>query len=128
MVLLTDVAHEDTHLAVVDLAPVAAPLALHPHRVCAAFGETARIEGDDAIGLAQPLGHLPHQHPDQRPVVPWCDTEKVLQDLAFDIDPGRDVLGILAWQMRQEPLEVEVHGVRVGLGLERLLIGHDERA
>ena len=30
--------------------------------------------------------------------------------------------------MRQEPLEVEVHGVRVGLGLERLLIGHDELA
>jgi hypothetical protein len=47
----------------------------------AAFGETARIEGDDAIGLAQPRGHLTHQHPDQRPVVPWCDTDKVLQDL-----------------------------------------------
>ena len=30
--------------------------------------------------------------------------------------------------MRQEPLEVEVHGVRVGLGLERLLRGQDERA
>jgi hypothetical protein len=51
-----------------------------------------------------------------------------LQDLSLDIDPGRDVLGILAWQMRQEPLEIEVHGVRVGLGLERLLIGHDELA
>src|SRR5215470_13435970 len=93
-----------------------------------ALGEAARIEGDDAIGLAQPLGYLPHQHPDQRPMVPWCDTDKVLQDLSLDIDPGRDCLGILAWQTRQEPLEVEVHGVRVGLGLERLLIGHDELA
>src|SRR5215471_11423304 len=94
----------------------------------AAFGETARIEGDDAIGLAQPLGYLPHQHPDQRPMVPWCDTDKVLQDLSLDIDPGRDGLGILAWQMRQEPLEVEMQGVRVGLGFKRLLIGHDELA
>jgi hypothetical protein len=61
-------------------------------------------------------------------MVPWGDTDEVLQDLSLDIGPGRDGLGILAWQMRQEPLEVEVHGVRVGLGLERLLIGHDERA
>jgi len=61
-------------------------------------------------------------------MVPWCNTDKVLQDLSLDIDPGRDCLGILAWQMRQEPLEVEVQGVRVGLGLKRLLIGHDELA
>jgi hypothetical protein len=26
----------------------------------AAFGKTARIEGDDAIRLVQALGHLPH--------------------------------------------------------------------
>src|SRR6266571_7830814 len=61
-------------------------------------------------------------------MLPWSDTDEVLHDLSLDIDPGRDCLGILAWQMRQEPLEVEVHGVRVGLGLERLLIGHDELA
>ena len=100
MILFRDVTHEHADLAVIDLAPVAAPLALDAHRMRAAFGETARIEGDDAIGLAQPLGHLTHQHPDQRPVVPWCDTDKVLQDLSLDIDPGRDVLGILAWQIR----------------------------
>src|SRR6266571_4408581 len=126
MVLCRDVAHKHADLAGIDLAPVAAPLALDAHRMRAAFGETARIEGDDAIRLAQPLGHLPHQPPDQRPGVPWCNTDKVLHDLSLDIDPGRDGLGILAWQMRQEPLEIEVHGVRVGLGLERLLIGHDE--
>src|SRR5262249_50056290 len=128
MVLFRDVAHEHPDLTIVDLAPVAAPLALYTHRMGAALGKTARIEGDDPIGLAQPLGHLTHQHPDQWPVVPWCDTDKVLQDLSLDIDPGRDCLGILAWYMRQEPLEVEMHGVRVGLGLERLLIGPDELA
>jgi len=60
-------------------------------------------------------------------VVPWGDTDEVLQDLSLHIDPYRDSLGILAWQLGQEPLEVEVHEVGDGLGLERPLIGHDER-
>src|SRR2546426_8561816 len=58
MVVARDVSHEDAHLAVIDLAPVATPLALDPHRMRAALGEAAGIEGDDAIGFAQPLGHL----------------------------------------------------------------------
>src|SRR5881409_3601793 len=58
MVVLRDVAHEDPDLAGVDLAPVAAPLALHSHRMRAALGKTAGIEGDDTIGLTQLLGHL----------------------------------------------------------------------
>src|SRR5215472_10166731 len=61
-------------------------------------------------------------------MIPGHRAEEVLYDLALDIDEGGDLLRILAWQMRQEPLEVEVHGVRVGLGLECLLIGHDELA
>ena len=72
MILVTNVAYEDADLAVVDLAPVATPLALDPDRVQAAFGETARIKGDDAIGLAQAISHLTYQHLDQRPVGPWC--------------------------------------------------------
>jgi hypothetical protein len=60
MVVARDVAHENAHLAVVDLAPVATPLTLDAYRVRAALGKTAGIEGDDAIGLAQPLGHLPN--------------------------------------------------------------------
>jgi hypothetical protein len=47
-----DVPHEDPHLAVIDFAAVAAPLALDAHRRRAAFGETARIEGDEAIGMS----------------------------------------------------------------------------
>jgi hypothetical protein len=65
-----DIAHEDTDLAVVDLAPVPTPLALHPHGVRAALGKTARIEGDDAIRLPQPLGHLADQHGEQRAMIP----------------------------------------------------------
>src|SRR5499425_3709817 len=34
MVVARDVPHENTHLAVIDFAAVAAPLALHPHRMC----------------------------------------------------------------------------------------------
>ena len=58
MVMVRDIAHEDPDLAVVDLPPVATPLALHPHRMRAALGEAAGIEGEDAIGFAQPLCHL----------------------------------------------------------------------
>ena len=58
-------------------------------------------------------------------MVPWHRADEVLDDLALDLDERRDVLGILAWQMGQQPLEVEVMGSD-GFSLQRLLIGHDE--
>jgi hypothetical protein len=88
--------HEDAHLAVIDFAAVAAPLPLHPHRMCAALGEAARIEGDDAIGVPQPLDHLSDQHREQRAMIPGRGADERLQDQALDIDQGRDALGILA--------------------------------
>jgi hypothetical protein len=51
MLIITNVAHEDTDLAVVDFAPMPTPLAFDPDRMGAALGETTRIEGDNAIGL-----------------------------------------------------------------------------
>jgi hypothetical protein len=51
MVVARDIAHKHPDLAGVDLAPVAAPLALHAHRMRAALGQTAGIESDDASGL-----------------------------------------------------------------------------
>jgi hypothetical protein len=128
MVLLTDVAHEHADLAVVNLSPVATPLPFYAHRVRTAFRETAGIESDDAIGLAQSIGHLTNQHLEQRLMIPWCGTDEVLNDLSLNIDPRRDVLGILALQMGQQPLEGEMHRVLVGFGLQRLLIGHNELA
>src|SRR6266702_1258319 len=59
MIVLRDVAHEDADLAIVDLPPVAAPLPFDAHRVRAAFGKTAGIERDDALGLAQALQQFP---------------------------------------------------------------------
>ena len=61
-------------------------------------------------------------------MIPWHRADEVLDDLALYLDERRDVLGILAWQMGQQPLEVEMHGVLVGCGHQRLLIGHDELA
>ena len=60
MLVARDVAHEDADLTIVNLASVATPLAFDAHRMRAPFGETARIEGDDAIRLAQAIGHLSH--------------------------------------------------------------------
>jgi hypothetical protein len=123
MVVVRDVAHEDADLAVVNLAPVAAPLPLYSHRMRPALGEAAGIEGDDAIGLPQLIGRLSDQHCDQRAVVPRGRTDEVLQDLSLDIDQGGDRLGILTVHVGQQALEVEVHGVLAGLSLERLLVG-----
>src|SRR5262245_40390067 len=128
MVVFRDIAHEHTDLAVVDLPPVATPLALDPNRVCAALRETARIEGDDAIRLTQSISDLSHQHLDQRAMIPWCSTDECLHDLSLDIDERRNVLGILAWQVRQQSLEVEMHVALASLGLQNTLIGHHELA
>src|SRR5437870_5571241 len=61
-------------------------------------------------------------------MIPWYRADEVLDDLALDIDEGGDLLRILPLQMGQQPLEVVVHVVLAGLGLERVLIGHDELA
>ncbi len=65
---------------------------------------------------------------DQRPVVPWRGAHECLHDLSLDIDERRDVLGILARQVGQQPLEVEVDVALAGLGLKNMLVGHDELA
>src|SRR5262249_7509790 len=78
MIVARDVPHEDADLAIVDLPPVATPLAFDAHRVRAALGEAAGIEGDDAIGLTQRIGYLSDQHCDQGPVVPRSHTDEVL--------------------------------------------------
>ena len=81
---------------------------LTPDRVRAALGETARIEGDDASGLAQLMDYLRHQYLDQGTVIPWRGAHELLDDLALDINERGDVLGIFVGQVRQQPLEIAV--------------------
>src|SRR5262245_46833828 len=101
MVVTRDVPHEDADLAVVHLAPVATPLALDPHRMRPALGETTGIEGDDPSGFAQPLGHLSDSHSHQGTMIPGHRADEVLDDLALDLDEGADLLRILPLQMGQ---------------------------
>jgi hypothetical protein len=96
MVAARDVPHEHPNLAIVDLAPVAAPLTLDAHRVRASFGETAGIKRDDAIGFPQPSDDLTDQHLDQRPVIPGSSADEVLHDQALDLNQCRAGLSILA--------------------------------
>ena len=91
----------------------------------APLGGAAGIESHDAIGFPQLLDHLSHQDFDQRPVVPGRGANEVLHDQALDLNQRRDVLGIFAWQVSQQPLDVEMHIALTGLGLESMLIGHD---
>ena len=107
MIGVRDVPHADAALAVVDLAPVATPLALHPDRMRAPLGEAAGIKGDEAIGLPQLLDHLPHPHTHQRAMLPGGSADALLQDEALDINQRGDVLGMLAGHVGQPPLEVE---------------------
>src|SRR5262249_59771508 len=85
MLLISNVAHEDTALAVVDVAPMATPLAFDPDRMDPPLGETARIEGDDAIGLAQAMHHLRDQHLKQWSMIPWGGADEGLDDLSRSI-------------------------------------------
>ena len=101
MRIIRDLAHEDADLAVVDFAPVATPLAFDPDRMDTPLGETARIEGDDAIGLAQAMDHLRHQHLDQGTMIPGRSANELLDDQSLDINERGDVLGIFAGEVRQ---------------------------
>ena len=123
-----EIGDEDTNLAVIDFAPMPTPLAFDPDRMSAALGETTRIEGDNAIGLAQAMDHLRHQYLDQRAMIPWHRANELLDDLSLDIDERGDVLGIFVGQGRQQPLEIAVQVTLSSLSLQRLLVGSDERS
>src|SRR5215831_4430643 len=59
-------------------------------------------------------------------MIPGRRADEVLDNLALDIDERRDVLSILPGQVGQQALEVEMYSVLAGLGLQHVLIGHDE--
>src|SRR5262249_47414939 len=61
-------------------------------------------------------------------MIPGHRADKVLDDLALDIDKGGNLFRILPLQMGQQPLEVEVHVAPAGRGLQSVLIGYDELA
>ena len=63
------------------------------------------------------VGMWRRQHLNQRSMIPRSSTDEFLHDESLDIDEGGDVLGILAGQVRQQPLEIEVHVALSGLGL-----------
>src|SRR5262249_7806305 len=61
-------------------------------------------------------------------MIPGGSADELLQDQALDIDQRGDVLGILAWQVGQQPLEVEVNVALADFRLQSVLIGHGEIA
>jgi hypothetical protein len=86
----------------------------------------AGIKGDDAIGFPQLLDHLSDQHRDPRAMIPGRGADALLQDQARDSAQRRAVLGMLARQVRQQPLEGEVHMALAGCRLKNVWIGHPE--
>src|SRR5262245_11661478 len=53
-------------------------------------------------------------------MIPWRGADELLQDQALNIDEGGDLLSILAWQVGQQPLEIEVHVALAGFRLKRV--------
>ena len=117
--------YADTHLAVVDCAAVATPLAFDTHRMRPALGKAARIKGEDPLGFPQPIDDLADEHRDQQPIIPKCRADKRLHDQALDIDQGGHLLGMLVAHMGQETCQAAVDMALAGCGLESVLIGHD---
>jgi len=56
-----------------------------------ALGKTARIEGNNAIGLSQPVNRLPDPHGNQGAMIPPCGADEVLDDLSLHVDERRNV-------------------------------------
>src|SRR5919108_6478791 len=94
MVVARHIPHEDTPLAVIDFAAVAAPLTLHPHRMRAPLREAAGIKGDHTIGLPQLLDDLSNQDLDQRAMIPGGCADERLDDQTLNIDEGGDLLRV----------------------------------
>jgi hypothetical protein len=124
----TDLAQKDADLALVPLAPMTTPVALDAHRGGASFGNTAGIEGADAIRFAQLLDDWSHPHVHQRALIPGRRAEEGLDAQALDIDSGGKRLGMLAVQRRPETCQREGHVALAGFSLESRWIGHDEIA
>jgi len=118
--LAADVAQVDAHLAVVEFAQPAAPLALHADRLAALLGEGGGVEDEDRVGLAQLCAHLACQLIEQGLVVPVGLAEELLESLALAVVQVGDALGVLAGQVGEQPLDV-VPGVGTLLGGEQRL-------
>jgi hypothetical protein len=128
MIAARHVPHVHADLTVVDFASMAIPLPFHPHRMPPPLREAAGIKSDHPIGFPQLLNDLSDQYLDQRPMIPGRGPNELLQDQALDIDQRRDGLGMLAGQVGQQPLEVEMYVALASLGLKSVLIGHNELA
>ena len=76
------VGQEDTHLAVVDLAQAAAPLAVDAAGFSPLLGEAAGVDDHDAVGLGQLLADMPPQLGHHGLVVPLAGADEELDRLA----------------------------------------------
>ena len=61
-------------------------------------------------------------------MIPGRRPDKVLDDLALDLDQGCYRLRILAVEVGQETRQIAMYLGLAGLSLQSLLIGHDELA
>jgi hypothetical protein len=99
------VGQEDAHLAVLDLAQPAAPLAGHAAGGVARLGEAAGVQHQHGVGVAPLLGHVPAQLGHDRLIVPGAGADEVLHRLALPAGEVGDGFGGLAFQVAELALE-----------------------
>jgi hypothetical protein len=101
-----DVAHEDSHLAILDLSQSSAPLSRDGDRMPALLGKRRRVENDYAVWLSQFLTHLARQFFQQGLIIPGGCAQECLQSLPILVVAISDRLGVLSLHVGQQALQV----------------------
>jgi hypothetical protein len=101
-----DVGQVHPDLTVLDLPEPPAPLPLDPDRGGPVLGEGGRVEHQDSVRLAPFRPDLAGQFGHQRPVVPGCLADELLEGLSVLVVVVGDGLDVLARDAGEESLEV----------------------
>ena len=106
MFLSRHVAHEDTHLAVLDFTQSAAPLPGDADRLAPLLGKRRGVEYDHAVGLAQLLADLPGQGREHRLMIPRHISDELLNPLPWLIVQVGNPLARLALELGDQSHEI----------------------
>src|SRR5207302_362537 len=95
---VTGVGEEDTHLAIVEFAQAATPLAGYAARLLPLFREAGGVENKDRLGIGQFRADMVAEFLEDGTIVPSAGTDEQLQGAALLAGLGGNGFGGLALQ------------------------------
>ncbi len=96
------------HHTVVDLTPVAVPLATDPHGLVAALGRARLVDATDRVGVGVLCGHDLLAPVSELLFIPLNQFQKALQRPRRCLKLQGNRFGVLAMQIRQLPLNIDL--------------------